>query len=177
MWNSDIAREQELEQEISVQAGWIYKTVYEISGFFFVAGPRKLLSFGMWRRVVWYIIVLKCQRNLLPPLSRLGADGTRPLLWYTSTGLERVTLQKALELEPTIFIVFGAWMPGALYGNWISVYFILELRFHCSVLCLCCRKFWCILQFQSNWKIIGPPEYFCVSDYTNWISCYYYDNS
>jgi len=61
----------------------------------------------MWRRVVWYIIVLKCQRNLLPPLSKLGADGTRPFLWYTSTGLERVTLQKALKLEPIIFIVLG----------------------------------------------------------------------
>ena len=58
-----------------------------------------------------------------------------------------------------------------------SVYFILELYSHYSVLCLCCCTFWCILQFQSNSEVMGPSEYFCASDCTNWISYYYYDNS
>jgi hypothetical protein len=92
------------------QRGW--RSLKRFQVFFLWRGPWKLLSSGMWHRVVWYIIVLKCQRNLLPPLSRLGADGSRRFLSYTSTGLERVRLQKALKLVSTIFFVLGAWMPG-----------------------------------------------------------------
>ena len=88
--------------------------------FFLWRGPWKLLSPGMWCRVVWYITVLKCQRNLLPPVSGLGADGSRGFFRYTSTGLECVSLQKTLKLEPTVFMVLGAWVPGALHGDWIS---------------------------------------------------------
>ena len=63
--------------------------------------------------LVYYL--LKCQRDLLPVLPRLCAAGSNRFLWYTSTGLQRVTLQKALKLEPTVFfIVFGHECPGAL---------------------------------------------------------------
>jgi hypothetical protein len=173
MRNSDVRHEREQAQEISVEENWNSKPLTSLQVF--VAGTMKVVSSRMWRRVGWYIIVLNCQRNLLLLLSRLGADGKRRFLWYTSTGLLGVTLQKTLTLEPTIFIVFGyeylgPYMPTEfLNSRHKCLCFIAVLQFHCSLLCLCCRAFGSILQFRSNLKVIGTSEYFCASDCTNWL--------